>query len=338
MAALRKTTWSTTMTISRQCGTIVAVFVLVGAAGISAAEKDEDKTFLTAKDGGFDYAAQGEYLGVFGGDQRWGAQVIALGGGKFRLIGYEGGLPGDGWSRGGKTNTIDGERDGNEVKFKGNDTAAVIRDGAIHITHEGEEVGAMKKTERKSPTLGAKAPDNAVVLFDGSTADQFEGGKITEKKLLAANCETKLKFGDHSLHLEFRTPFKPYARGQGRGNSGVYIHSRYECQVLDSFGLEGKNNECGGIYSISEPAVNMCLPPLTWQTYDMDFTAPKYKDGEKVKNGRVTIKHNGVVIHDDIELPNHTPGKINEGPEDAGIYLQGHGNPVVYRNIWVVNK
>jgi hypothetical protein len=83
----------------------------------------------------------------------------------------------------------------------------------------------------------------------------------------------------------------------------------------------------------------MCFPPLSWQTYDIDFTAARYDDdGKKVKNARVTIKHNGVVIHDDLELPHGTPGKNPEGPGPDGIYLQGHGNPVVFRNIWVVEK
>lgn len=312
-----------------------ATFLLFTCAAHAA---DDDKTFLNAKDAGFDYQVQGEYVGEFGDGVKWGAQVIALGDGKFRIVGFEGGLPGAGWSRGGETNTMEGSRDGNEVKFKGDAVVATIRGGKILINHEGEDVGAMEKVERRSPTLGAKPPQGAVVLFDGSTADNFIRGKLTEDKWLAADCESKMKLGDHVMHLEFRTPFKPAARGQARGNSGVYLQSRYECQVLDSFGLEGKNNECGGIYSISEPAVNMCLPPLTWQTYDIDFTAAKYQDGKKVKNARVTIKHNGVVIHDDVELPHHTPGKIAEGPEPAGVYLQGHGNPVVYRNIWVVTK
>jgi hypothetical protein len=161
---------------------------------------------------------------------------------------------------------------------------------------------------------------------------------LTEDKHLAVGCESRATFGDHTLHIEFRTPFMPHARGQGRGNSGVYIHSRYECQVLDSFGLEGKDNECGGIYSISEPDVNMCLPPLAWQTYDIDFTAARYENGKKVKNARVTIKHNGVVIHEDLELSKGTPGKDPEGPEPAGVFLQDHGNPVVFRNVWVVER
>jgi hypothetical protein len=177
------------------------------------------------------------------------------------------------------------------------------------------------------------------VLFDGSTAENFAGGRIVQKKLLLADCMSKQKFADHSGHLEFRTPFKPKARGQKRGNSGMYVQARYEVQVLDSFGLEGLDNECGGIYKLSRPAVNMCFPPLTWQTYDWDFTAARYDDtGKKTKNARLTLRHNGVTIIDDLELPRGTPGKLAEGPEPQGLYLQGHGNPVVYRNIWIVEK
>ncbi len=203
-------------------------------------------------------------------------------------------------------------------------------------TKDGAELGTLKKVDRKSPTLGAKAPEGAIVLFDGTSADHFNGGKITMTDLLAADCETKEKFTDHKLHIEFRTPFKPAARGQARGNSGVYVQGRYECQVLDSFGLEGENNECGGIYSIAKPKVNACFPPLTWQTYDIDFTAARYENGNKVKNARVTIKQNGIMIHDDLELTHGTPGKNPEADAPDVIYLQGHGNPVVYRNIWVV--
>jgi hypothetical protein len=109
--------------------------------------------------------------------------------------------------------------------------------------------------------------------------------------------------------------------------------------VLDSFGLDGKDNECGGIYSIAEPKVNMCLPPLVWQTYDIDFTAARYDgDGKKIKNARVTILHNGVRIHEDLEITHGTPGHSGEGPGDEHLYLQDHGNPVVFRNIWVVKK
>ena len=117
------------------------------------------------------------------------------------------------------------------------------------------------------------------------------------------------------------------------------MQSRYELQVLDSFGLSGEDNECGGIYQIAKPKVNMCYPPLAWQTYDIEFTAAKYDaSGEKTANARATIKHNGVVIHDDLELEHGTPGRFREGPQPMPLFLQDHGNPVVFRNIWVVKK
>jgi hypothetical protein len=151
---------------------------------------------------------------------------------------------------------------------------------------------------------------------------------------------SKQKFGNCQVHLEFRTPFQLTASGQGRGNSGCYLQGRYEVQVLDSFGLEGLDNECGGIYSIARPSVNMCYPPLSWQTYDIDFTAATYDDaGAKLKNARMTVRHNGVVIHNDVECDHATTAApVAEGAEPGPLYLQDHGNPVRYRNIWIVEK
>ena len=235
---------------------------------------------------------------------------------------------------------MDGELKGDTAVFEADEYVLKVKRGVMKVeSHDGEDYGQLEKVVRKSPTLGAKPPANATVIFDGSSVDGLNGGKIVEEDLLAAtNVESKAKFGDHKLHVEFRTPFMPKSRGQGRGNSGVYVQSRYEVQVLDSFGLDGKDNECGGIYSVSEPAVNMCLPPLSWQTYDIDFTAARYDGDKKVKNARITVRHNGVVIHDDIELPQGTPGRHPEGPEDDAVFLQDHSNPVVFRNVWAVEK
>jgi hypothetical protein len=134
-------------------------------------------------------------------------------------------------------------------------------------------------------------------------------------------------------------PFKPAARSQQRANSGLYFVDLYEVQILDSFGLEGKNNECGGIYQRLAPKVNMCLPPLQWQTYDIDFTNAVLKDGKKVTNARMTVRHNGVLIHDNAEIAGPTGLARGDAEGMTGVLrLQGHGNPVQFKNIWVVEK
>jgi hypothetical protein len=326
---MTRITWLATLTCLCLC--------LVASAAQAQTYTDPEKA-------GEDYKLQGEYLGTLKDgekESKRGAQVIALGDGKFHGVGYSGGLPGEGWKRGDDKFEADGELKDGVVTFKFDDYEGKLKDGVLTVLVDGKSVGEMKKVERKSPTLGAKAPEKATVLFGGKDdADKWNGAKVTEDGyLLSSNPETKEKFGDHTLHIEFRTPFMPKARGQGRGNSGVYIQSRYELQVLDSFGLEGADNECGGIYSINKPIVNACLPPLVWQTYDIDFKAAKYDDsGKKTENARVTIKHNGITIHDDQELKHGTPGRHNEGKEPDAVYLQDHGNPVVFRNVWIIKK
>ena len=160
------------------------------------------------------------------------------------------------------------------------------------------------------------------MLFDGKDAEQFSPGKLTADGLLAAGAASKRKFQSCQLHVEFLLPFMPAARGQGRGNSGCYLQGRYEVQMLDSFGLKGENNECGGIYSIKAPDVNMCFPPLSWQTYDIDYTAAQYEDGKKVKNATMTVKHNGVLVHDRSSCPilrPHCPGPTKARGRDRFI-------------------
>ena len=320
------------------------IFAVVVAARMGVAADPKNPAFTDPKKAGPDFALQGEYKGktlTEEGEKVFGAQIVALGNGKFKIVGFPGGLPGDGWKRGDEQLTFEAEAKNGRLEIDADEATVVVEKGAITIEAGGEKVGTLKKVHRKSKTLGKKPPAGAVVLFDGKkeSLSNWNGAKIVEGKYLGAtNLSSKKGFGDHHLHIEFRTPFMPKSRGQGRGNSGVYVQSRFEVQVLDSFGLDGKNNECGGIYSVSAPAVNMCLPPLSWQTYDIDFTAAKYDGNKKVKNARITVRHNGVVIHDNVELPKGTPGRLPEGPEPQGVFMQDHGNPVAFRNVWVVEK
>jgi len=263
-----------------------------------------------------DFARQGEYAG-----EAQGVQVIALGKGEFRAVRFAGGLPGKGWDKS-EVKSTEGTWDQLQPTLQG-----------------------LKKIERQSSTIGAKPPEGAVVLFDGSQESLEkhwkDGTKKTADGLLEQGATTTDKFGDFTLHLEFQLPYMPEARGQARGNSGCYLQGRYEVQMLDSFGLKGADNECGGIYKAAAPDINMCFPPLAWQTYDIEFTAAKIDDsGKKISNAKATVKHNGIVIHENLELPQQTPGGVlnNESKDPGPIFLQNHGDPVRYRNIWVVSR
>jgi len=263
-----------------------------------------------------DFAVQGEYA-----KDGEGVQVVALGEGKFRVVTYKGGLPGAGW-------------DTSSPRVEEHDTAAVTR---------ALEAAGLQRVERQSPTLGAPPPEGAIVLFDGSvqSLDKHWGpsAMVDNDGLLMEGVTSTDTFGDFTIHLEFRLPYMPTHRGQQRGNSGYYMQGRYEVQMLDSFGLEGLDNECGGIYQVAKPDVNMCFPPLAWQTYDIDFTAARFDDsGNKTAPAHAIVRHNGVLIHDrDVALTKGGPLK-EETSEPGPVFLQDHDNPVRYRNIWVVRK
>jgi hypothetical protein len=324
-------------------GTLTAAFLALLSA--TAAPKPEPRTWTdpeTALREDPDFAIQGEYRTAVG-ERSIGAQVVALGKDAFQVYLFYGGLPGAGWEPGKLRTPLKGTRKDGKIAFAGDEelATATLENGSLSLTAPDDTKHKLERVERLSPTLEAKPPEGAVVLFDGSSADAWENGKMENGLLAASGCTTKQHFGDYKLHLEFRTPYKPDARGQGRGNSGVYYGGRWETQILDSFGLEGEANECGGIYSVAKPRLNMCLPPLSWQTYDVEFTAAKFDaSGKRTAWPRITVRLNDVLIHENLELardftaaaPISRPLDAPKGP----VYLQAHGNPVVFRNIWIV--
>ncbi len=210
------------------------------------------------------------------------------------------------------------------------------------------------KPEDKVNVKSEPPPSGAVVLFDGTekslanwvkkdgktpTGFQLvEGGAMQVK---GGDSMTKEKFGGKFLlHVEFRVPYEPKGQGQGRGNSGVYLQGRYEVQVLDSYGLKSGKNDCGAIYNIAAPTVNACKAPTIWQSYDIEFTAPKCEDGKRKEWAVMSVTQNGVKIHDKVMVTsdNTTSGLGGDVCKAGPILLQDHGHPVQYRNIWLVQQ
>ena len=318
------------------------------------AAKHAEPAFTDIATAGPDFAFQGEYVGevkVANRPIKYGAQIIASGNGNFHAVGYLGGLPGDGWDEKTRVEADGQTKDGAVVFAHESGVSGTIRldakdagskplaGGVLTVKDaDGAVLGVLQQVCRRSPTLGAKPPAGAIVLFDGTSADAFVDGRVKDGLLLEGTT-TKQKFQSYKIHLEFMIPFMPTARGQARGNSGYYSQGRYEAQILDSFGLAPQNNDCGAIYGIVPPRINMCYPPLSWQTYDVDYTAAEYKDGKKVKNARLTVLHNGVEVQKEAEATHATTAApVKEGPDPGPVYLQNHGNPVRFRNIWLVEK
>jgi hypothetical protein len=185
---------------------------------------------------------------------------------------------------------------------------------------------------------GAQADVAANWLRRGSDADaawKVEDGAVIAR---GGDIVTREKYTDFHLHVEFKVPLMPDAKGQARGNSGVFCQGRYEVQVLDSYGLEPGKGDCAAIYNIAAPLVNACRPPEKWQTYDILFRAPRFDAaGAKTESARVSVIQNGVVVHNSTEIPKPTWGETFGSLAEPGpIVLQDHGNTVKYRNIWII--
>lgn len=304
---------------------VIAAALLFGQLTFGAKPKGQiwtDPSKAKAEDPAF--LIQGEYTA-----QEIGVQIAALGDGKFYLSSFKGGLPGAGW-----------DKSAPEVS---------------HVDEAGAKsaVANLKRVERKSPTLGKKAPKGADVLVGEKVDSKLVKGKVQDNFLWAGS-QTLKEYGSFTMHLEFRLPYKPKSplSSQDRGNSGVYLQNRYEVQVLDTFGLvydrahvkvpvrSDPKQWCGCFYRFKTADIPMCLPPLTWQTYDIDFQAPGFDaEGKKTSDATITVVHNGVKIHDAVELPKGTGigGTRKEVPKGP-IIFQGHGNPIAFRNVWIKEK
>jgi len=192
-------------------------------------------------------------------------------------------------------------------------------------------------------------PSNAIMLFNGKDLNNWQtrsGGKAgweVENGVIkvvpgTGDIMTKERLTDFMLHLEWMEPDMPDAKGQAKGNSGVFLQARYEIQVLDSYGIEvpGKG-DCGAVYNQYAPLVNACKPPLQWQAYDFVFRAPRVDNSGNIQNARITAMQNGMVIHNNIIVDGVTGGNIDDKVLEPGpLLLQDHGNLLKFRNIWAI--
>ena len=231
-------------------------------------------------------------------------------------------------------------------------TTPMIPGTQWHV-HDGDRPQPRIVTPGTTFSHLAPAPSDAIILFDGKDLAKWEGGggkaaawKVIDGYMQVApgtgSIQTKDKFADFQLHIEFATPVEAKGNGQGRGNSGILLNGVYEIQVLDSY--ENKtypDGQAGGLYGQTPPLVNASKPPGQWQTYDILFESPRWdKAGQITKKANVTVIHNGVVLHHKRELTGTTPhqqvGNYNKPhPPEMFIQLQDHSNTTRYRNIWI---
>ena len=199
------------------------------------------------------------------------------------------------------------------------------------------------------------APSDAIILFDGKNLDSWVSQKditnpaqwkITNNDYFevvpgSGGIQTKMKFGDCQLHIEFSAPDSVKFSGQGRGNSGVFFQNRYELQILDSYNNRTySNGQAGSIYKDHAPLVNVMRSPLEWNSYDIIYTAPRFKDnGDLLSPARITVLHNGVLIQNNVTINGLTRYiGLHDYPSahaDDVLSLQDHGTKAQFRNIWI---
>ena len=201
------------------------------------------------------------------------------------------------------------------------------------------------------PEAPGKPPSDAVVLFDGKNLDAWRTEKGEPAKWKVENgymevvpgngiIRTRAEFGDSQLHIEWMAPSPPKGDSQGRGNSGIFLMGLYETQVLDCYhNLTYADGQAGSVYGQMPPLVNACRPPGEWQTYDIVYTAPHFKDGKIDVPGFVTTFHNGVIVQNHTQILGATEHravpKLVVHEVKAPLILQDHRDPVRFRNIWI---
>ena len=324
---------------------------------------------------------QGEYVGK-DGERRIGVQVVARKDRCFHALLLEGGLPGDGWD--GQRYALLESAQGAEgrVEFASPSDAgvsAVLDEGGLLLKRGGHEA-LLKRVERMSKTLGLEPPTGAVVLFGGAkpNVDMFEQrtdiegltAPVMYGEHLMAGAVTKRKFRDYTMHVEFMTGWEPQNIPWRRADAGIYMLSRYEVAIGDSFGFDfdlsgatspdrpkfgndltqtqqfpvAKGNSaprvCGSVFTYPSKVPNACFPPLVWQTLDIDFRAPRFDgEGKKTSKAVISVKLNGQPTVEKLEVNGPTPHGF-KGPEapDGPIWFEAFGRRVLYRNIWVLER
>jgi hypothetical protein len=191
-------------------------------------------------------------------------------------------------------------------------------------------------------------PSDAIVLFDGQDLSHWQptGWKLGDGFVEVAgndSLETRESFGDCQLHLEWATPSAPAASFMNRGNSGVLLMGRYELQIFDSWVGHRRqiypDGQAASIYGQTPPQVNVCRKPGAWQTYDLVFIAPRFDGQQLVRPARLTLLHNGVLVHHDQDIrgpmAHRTIVPYEPHAAELPLVLQGHRSPVRFRNIWI---
>jgi hypothetical protein len=287
-------------------------------------------------------------LGDWQGENSFGAQVFARGGGKYQadlLSGFD--------TQNNVVAVLQGEKSDQSITFSGDGWTGAINKLQFTLS-KGDKKLSLHHVTRPVPSLGASPPPGAIVLFDGHNLDAWakkkgkdwlaEDGPARWKLIEGGAMEvvpdtdciiTHRKFGDCKVHVEFRTLGFP-------SNSGVFLQDRYEVNINETYGREDLSPNAGfdNCTQNAKPKIRPCRPPLEWQTFDIDFRAPRFNaDGRKTASARATVLFNGVKIYDqqELDLPHGAASRLGEAPTGP-LMLQEHGMPVQFRNIWLVEN